>query len=293
MRAELFWSCLLALSLTGFATVANAATITESDSTQPRGSATERKNDRGQVLDPVLEGFRASAYWAGEQDAEYADFVGSMMANATRDPAFFAELSVSNRELIELINSLPGDPRDATSDLGAFLKANGLEDDISRGADGRLQPEELLPVAADLCLRCHTPVGWLEAHSEPPTRKLPFLKGQFWGAAFFEHPSDAAGAARAADLSRESEAELGGIDCGFCHRTLDVSKRESLHDGSEMVNGNGGLVRHPRRSRILRHVPRRHQPAREDPDEGRRRGPRHVPPDGADLHRVVLEQLPR
>lgn len=241
MRAELLWSCLLALSLTGSAAIASAATITESDSTQPRGSATERKNDRGQVLDPVLEGFRASEYWADEQDAEYSDWVGGMMANATRDPAFFATLSVANRDLIELINSLAGDPGDPTSELGRFLKANGLADDISRGEDGRLQPEELLPVAADLCLRCHTPAGWMEAHSEPPTRKLPFLKGQFWGAAFSEHPTDAAGEARAADLSRESEAELGGIDCGFCHRTLDNSKRESRHDGSEMANGNGGF----------------------------------------------------
>jgi hypothetical protein len=244
-RAESLWSVLLMVLALGSPATAPAAAITESDSTQPRGAA-ERKNDAGQPLGPVTEGFRASAYWGSEQEVEYRDWVGTMMANATRDPAFFASLSVANQDLIDFINSLPGDPRDPATELGAFLKANELAGDIHRGEDGRLQPEELLPVAADLCLRCHSPVGWLEAHSEPPTRESPFLKGQFWGAAFIETPVDASAGPRRADLTRESESEMGGISCGFCHRATDNFKRKSRHDGSEMAAGNGGFFVSPK-----------------------------------------------
>ena len=226
----------------GSAQLAHAAAVTERDSTQPRGAPLEdAKNERGQLLDPITDGFRAPAYRAITQDDAYTDWAGSIMANAMRDPAFLATLSVANRDMIEFVNSLPGDPKDPKTPLGRFLAENRLAEDISRGPDGRLQPEDLLPFTGDLCLRCHTPVGWLEAHSEPATRRAPFLAGQLWGAAFLENPVAANGKPRPADLSRESEGEMDGVSCDFCHRVVDNSKRVSRHDGSLMAAGNGGV----------------------------------------------------
>jgi hypothetical protein len=219
-----------------------AAAVSDDDSTQPRGAPLEdARNAGGQLLDPIIDGFRAPAFRASLQEDSYTDWAGTMMANATRDPAFFATLSIANRDIIEFANSLPGDPKDSTTPLGAFLKRNQIAEDISRGPDGRLQPEDLLPVAADICLRCHTPPGWMEAHSEPPSKRFPFLAGQFWGAAFRQHPVDANGKPRIVDTSRESEAEMDGIDCDFCHRVTDASRRPSRFDGSSMAAGNGGF----------------------------------------------------
>ena len=247
MRTKLVWTALWVLLLLGPSANVNAAAVTESDSTQPRGASPAHDPEKGPSLRPVTRGFRAPAYWANEQESEYADWVGTIMANATRDPAFFATLSVANQDLINLIASLPGEPGDPSSPLGAFLKANKLDADIRRAQDGSLQPEEILPIAADLCLRCHSPVGWMEAHSEPPTRSAPFLKGQFWGAAFRGHPVDPSGNPRKVDLATESEAEMEGIDCGFCHRATGASKRKSRYNGSVMVNGNGGFFVDPNR----------------------------------------------
>jgi hypothetical protein len=241
IKVEAFGIALSVLLLLGSVGDTRAAAITEEDSTQPRGFAEGRRNDRGQALDPIVEGFRSPAYWAKDQADQYEDWAGSMMANATRDPAFYAAVSIANRDLIQLINSLPGEPDDPASELGAFLEQNKLAGDIRRAPDGTLQPEALLPVAADLCLRCHSPVGWMEAHSEPPTQHAPFLKGQFWGGRFLMNPVDRAGKPRPVDLAVESETELDGIDCEFCHRVNDNPKRKSLHDGSEMSRGNGGF----------------------------------------------------
>lgn len=240
LTAEAIAATLSILVLWGCAT-GEPAGITGLDSTQPRGFPTGRANDRGQLLDPVIQGFRAPAYWSNEQGDFYQDWAASMMANATLDPAFYAAVSIANRDLINLINTLPGEPDDPASELGAFLKANRRQRDVHRASDGSLQPEELLPFTADLCLRCHSPVGWMEAHSEPPTSQAPFLKGQFWGAAFQKHPVDASGRPRRADTSRESETEIDGIDCEFCHRVTDSAKRESRFDGSTMSAGNGGF----------------------------------------------------
>lgn len=223
-----------------------AAVITDGDSTQPRGEPLKgAKNDQGQLLDPIIDGFRSPAYRAGiDSDSREAYFhwSGSMMGNTIRDPSFFAALSVANKDLINYIKSLPGQPKDASSPLGSFLKANGLEKDIYRAPDGSLQPEGLLPVTGDFCLRCHTPPGWLEGRSEPPTKDSPFLKGQFWGAAFLEQPIDVKGAPRAADMTKESEAEMDGVQCDSCHRTTGVFMRKSRFDGSAMAAGNGGYV---------------------------------------------------
>ncbi len=223
-------------------TVVLAAVITENDSTQPRGTPLFNKNNqRGQLLDPIEDGFRSAAFRGQEQDEIYENWAGMMMANAMRDPAFFAQLSVANADVIKLINSLPGEPDDPATELGEFLAANNLNQDIFRDpATGLLEPEELLPFTADLCIRCHSPVGWLEGRSEPPTIESPHLRGQFWGAALLETPVDANGNPRRADLTMESEADMDGLQCDFCHRAKDNFKRFSRYDGSEMANGSGG-----------------------------------------------------
>jgi hypothetical protein len=69
------------------------------------------RNADGQLLDPIVDGFRAPAFRAGPQEDSYADWAGTMMANATRAPAFFATLSIANRDLIEFLNSFPGTRR--------------------------------------------------------------------------------------------------------------------------------------------------------------------------------------
>ncbi|MEA3275063.1 MAG: cytochrome c3 family protein [Pseudomonadota bacterium] len=211
---------LLAMAVPGW-----SAAVTEDDSTQPRG-APPGVNDDGQVLDPIIEGFRAPAQFEGfilpgEDHNFYEEWVGSMMGNTIRDPAFFATLNVANQDFIDYVNSLSADDR-----------AQLLEDlKLPPDAD-----EELLPVTADLCLRCHAPAGWLEGHSEPPTPSFPFLKGQFWGAAFLEES-----VTDPVDLLAESEAEMEGVQCDTCHRTYDGQRRSSRHDGSTMMAGNGGM----------------------------------------------------
>ena len=223
-------------------TVVLAAVITENDSTQPRGTPLHNTtNQRGQLLDPIVDGFRAAAFRGQEQDEIYHNWSGMMMANASRDPAFFAQLSVANHDIIELINSMPGEPDDPNTELGEFLVDNKLDQDIFRDPDtGRLEPEELLPFTADLCIRCHSPVGWLEGRSEPPTTESPHLRGQFWGAALLETPVDASGNPRRANFAVESEAEMDGLQCDFCHRAKNNFKRFSRYDGSVMANGSGG-----------------------------------------------------
>ena len=226
--------CIVSLSaiLLGTTVPAMAAVVSENDSTQPRGAPEGEVNVAGQSLDPITEGFRAPARFDGEitpnEDSKnpYRDWVGSIMANAMRDPGFMATLNVANQDLINFINSLN------PADRAAFLAANKLPTDAG---------DDLLPVAADLCLRCHTPAGWLEGHSEPQTDAFPFLDGQFWGAAFPEEPVDGDGNPKPFDITVESEAEMEGVQCDFCHRAYDNMKRESLYDGSKMAAGNGGF----------------------------------------------------
>lgn len=223
----------------------HASVITGNDSTQPRGSATGLTSDSGNSLDPIDEGFRAPAKnynWAFHEK-RYDQIYSTMMGWAGRDPAFFAELASSNKDLIEYINSVPGEPDNAATPLGQLLTDLELFGDISRNpGTSRLEPEELLPVAADICLRCHFPVGWLEGHSEPATTASPHLTGQFWGANFLEEP--AISAVSPIDVTLESEAEAEGIQCDFCHRMYDNEKRASLFDASEMPKGNGSFFLH-------------------------------------------------
>jgi len=111
-----------------------------------------------------------------------------------------------------------------------------------------LQPEDKLPVAADLCLRCHFTVDWLEGRSEPPTSHAPYLKGQFWGAKFREYPGwpgEPELLVPEEDMftdiqADDSEAGMEGIQCMYCHRQDDNFKRASLYDGSTIPMGKGG-----------------------------------------------------
>ena len=116
-------------------------------------------------------------------------------------------------------------------------------DPCTEGGEIHLLDEEQLPLTADICLRCHTPPGWMEGHSEPFTPHAPFLKGQFWGAAFLENPVNPDGSPRSVDVCIESEGEMDGIHCDFCHRSQYNYKyeRQSRYDATPMVAGNGGF----------------------------------------------------
>jgi hypothetical protein len=221
------------------------------DSTRPRGAPEGVSNKAGQDLSPVIIGFKSPAYRARENRKEYREWAGMMMANSMRDPAFFATLSVANQDMIKLFNNLyanqknigrifTGDAKGFTS-IAQLLKFLKLDKEGIGKKGKKLQPEDILPVTADLCLRCHSPVGWMEGRSEPKTKISPFLKGQFWGAAFLENPIDDDENPRSFNLTRESETEMEGIQCDFCHRAKDTFKRNSLYDGSEISNGIGGF----------------------------------------------------
>jgi hypothetical protein len=257
MKATLALASLMAIALVATSEAGMAQGITRHDSTQPRGANEGILNQAGQDLSPVTDGFRSPAYRAVTQVKEYKEWAGTMMANAMRDPAFFATLSVANADIIKLLNNLYRNPgniekllteraREFTTfqDLLDFLGVDKADVGLKVG---KLQPEDFLAVTADLCLRCHGPVGWLEGRSEPKTRHSPFLKGQFWGSAFLEHPIWLGyirydyGDPRSANLLDESEGEMDGVQCDFCHRTIDNFKRKSNHDGTEMAAGNGGF----------------------------------------------------
>jgi hypothetical protein len=223
---------------------AGAATVSNQDSTQPRGAPLGLVNAHGQSLDPITDGFRAPARFgavAGEEGQTIYDaWAGSIMAWSMRDPSFFAALNVANQDFINYLNSLPGAVNDPGTPLGQTLRTLGLADDVTK-VGGRLQPEHLLPVAADLCLRCHTPGGWLEGRSEPPSNGSSFLKGDFWGASFLEQPLDGSLNPRPVNLAVESEAEMEGVQCDTCHRNTQGFTRQSRFDGSTMAAGNGGF----------------------------------------------------
>lgn len=223
---------------------ASAATVSNQDSTQPRGAPLGLVNSHGQSLNPISDGFRAPARFGAvpgeERRTVYNEWAGSIMAWAIRDPSFFAALNVANQDFINYLNSLPGTVGNPATTLGQTLATLGLADDVSV-IGGRLQPERLLPVAADLCLRCHAPAGWLEGHSEPPSNGAGFLKGDFWGASFIEQPLDGSLNPRLVDLTVESEGEMEGVTCDTCHRNKAGFTRQSNFDGSTMAAGNGGF----------------------------------------------------
>jgi hypothetical protein len=203
------------------------AAITENDSTQPRGSP-GGVSTQGRNLDPIITGFPAPAFYSyhpvpDKESDFYKNWVGSMMGNTARDPSVFATLNIANQDLIDYFNSLSATEKDA------FRTKHKLTATEARN-------EDLLPVVADVCLRCHMPAGWLEGHSEPPTAAFPHLKGQFWGAAFLEES-----VTNPVNLLAESEAEMEGVQCAFCHRITSGQTRGSLFDGSSLMAGNGGF----------------------------------------------------
>jgi hypothetical protein len=82
----------------------------------------------------------------------YHAWQGSMMAHAARDPLWIASLAVANQDAIWALGS---------------------------------------PNAADLCVRCHSPAGWLGGRSDPP------------------------------NLSLFTQQDKEGVSCSSCHRMVD------------------------------------------------------------------------
>ena len=199
-----------------------ATNITESDSTQPRGSAPGINGD-GQILDPIFDGFRSPARFPG---VEFDDWSGSIMAHAMRDPSFFAALNVANRDFINLLEhvELGGDFPPLT-ELGETTIPTLL------GLDETAQP-----VVGDFCLRCHSPVGWLEGFSEPANPSEPFLRGDFWGAQMLGL-SPLSEQAPDPLHNKDSEGHMDGVSCDVCHRMIDNQKIS----GTDKAAGNGGM----------------------------------------------------
>ncbi|MBI5388655.1 MAG: hypothetical protein HZA90_28675 [Verrucomicrobia bacterium] len=230
---------------------------TRNDSTQPRGTP-PGVNAAGQDLSPLIHGFLAPAHRAqfsegGEALSAYFDWSGTIMGNAIRDPGFFSTLNVANKDFINYLNGLFRSTSASDQAAGAALLASlGLDDEVTFTPATGLQPEALLPMTGDFCLRCHSPGGWLEGQSEPPTSPdFTFLKGQLWGAAFTEYPGHnptgpgayKTGAPRQVDIFNESHTGMEGVSCDLCHRATDNFKRKSNHDPSvELPNGNGGFL---------------------------------------------------
>jgi hypothetical protein len=238
-------SSLLTVTIVIFITPLLYATeITSFNSTQPRGGPDEI-NNHGQDISPLIDGLMSH-----HQRAQYTHplwishyaWSGTMMGNSMRDPSFISMLNVVNKTFIRYVNAHKGDPSDPNSESAKLLETLGLTGIITeRDKHGRLQPENQIPVVADLCLRCHTPPGWLEGHSEPANQKVPFLKGQFWGAELTRYPGDPLDP-HVWDPNAESESEIDGINCDVCHRMKDNYKVQSNYDGSLMPSGNAGYI---------------------------------------------------
>ncbi|MCG8023029.1 MAG: hypothetical protein JAZ02_03440 [Candidatus Thiodiazotropha endolucinida] len=205
-----------------YAGLSFATSITERDSTQPRGSE-PGVNANGQVLDPIVDGFRNPARFPG---IFHDDWAGSIMAHATRDPSFYAALNVANRDYINLLEHVSqGGDTPPLTDLG-----------LSTALDLLDKTEEEQAVVGDFCLRCHSPVGWLEGFSEPPNAAEPHLRGDFWGASLQEFSPTSAEAPDPLH-NKDSEGHMDGITCDFCHRVIDNQKDA----GGIKAAGNGGV----------------------------------------------------
>ena len=89
--------------------------------------------------------------YAPEVEAGF-QWQGSMMANAAKDPLFWGSFAVAVQDSVWALGT---------------------------------------PNGGDLCLRCHSPVGWLEGRSDPPNGSK--LKGK----------------------------DYEGVQCVFCHRLMD------------------------------------------------------------------------
>ena len=151
--------------------------------------------------------------------AEYSPYdtwKGTMMAQAWRDPLARAAIAVANHGLVS----------------SKIDYSRGVYDDGPRGREGR--------TAGDYCIRCHSPIGWLEGNSLP------------------------------ADGSRVQGKQMDGVQCDACHRMvnplthtaevpdvyratqnlpdslLDPSTKEfgvaELHNGNFIVNTTGRKI---------------------------------------------------
>lgn len=266
--AALAAAVVLGIPTFGFA----AAHITDFDSTQPRGfggsldiyhpnacASGPVYNDQGQDLCPIIEGLWSPFYYVanggqGSQDRFFYAWKGMTMGNAARDPAFFATLSVANKDFTNLIYAAANKGVDTDNNdlynlvglstarqVACYLKIYepSSPDPCTPGNPITLLPEDKIPVTADLCLRCHFTAGWLEGRSEPASPHFPYLRGQFWGSKFQEYPGWP-GSPQLVDINKDSEADMEGIQCAYCHRQVDNYKRKSQYDNSTMANGNGG-----------------------------------------------------
>ncbi|MGH7818857.1 MAG: multiheme c-type cytochrome, partial [Candidatus Binatia bacterium] len=122
--------------------------------------------------------------------ADYSPFDtwrGTMMAQAWRDPLARAAIAVANHGLSQ-----------AKIDFDS-----GLYDDGPRGQTGR--------TAGDMCIRCHSPIGWLEGNSLP------------------------------ADGSRINGKQMDGVQCDFCHRIVNPIDPRNTYEVPSNYNVIGGL----------------------------------------------------
>ena len=257
--------------------VQSASNITDWDSTQPRGFGGPDDeyftnecaqgpvyNSWGQDLCPIVDGFYSPQHYVGmggqgSQDRYFYEWKGMMMGNAARDPAFFATLSVANKDFVNLLIAAVSRGLDTPNQdlynlvglntarkVACYLKLYepvtfdpSTEPACQTGGAITLLPADQLPVTADLCLRCHFTAGWMEGRSEPQSPHFPYLKGQFWGSKFQEYPGWP-GTPQQVDITSDSEADMEGIQCSYCHRQEDNSKRYSKYDGRVLSNGSGG-----------------------------------------------------
>lgn len=104
---------------------------------------------------------------------------GSMMAQSARDPLFYAQLDLTNHD------GRPAGPRPAVAGM------------------------------ADMCLRCHSPAGWLEGRSTD-------LTGQGF-----------------------NRKDLFGVQCHACHRLVDPKLADSDPAHPDIANFLSGLEPNP------------------------------------------------
>lgn len=145
MKKSLF-AVYLGAIIVGTTVIAMAATISGNDSSHPG----ERP------APPIIEGGLVAARFeqTGNLTNPYHEWIGSIIANAMRDPALLASLDVTYQDFINFINSLD------SADRQALLAANMQPDNSNN--------KHLLPAGADVCQRCHTPAGWRKDYSELP-----------------------------------------------------------------------------------------------------------------------------
>ena len=147
---KLLFAVYLGAIIVGTTVMVMAATVSGNDSVH------HRKKSAAPLIEssPVSAKFANNIKQTGNLTNPYHEWIGSIIANAMRDPAFLASLDVTYQDFINFINSLD------SADRQAFLGANNLPESFNN--------EDLLPAGTDVCLRCHTPAGWLKDYSELP-----------------------------------------------------------------------------------------------------------------------------